>query len=30
VLALDTSHHFGYPEAMLREIHESLVSRGKV
>jgi ubiquinone/menaquinone biosynthesis C-methylase UbiE len=30
VLVLDTYHHFDYPEAMLRDIRESLVSDGKV
>ncbi len=30
VLVLDTYHHFDYPEAMLRNIRESLVSDGKL
>jgi predicted methyltransferase len=30
VLVLDTYHHLDYPEAMLRNIRESLVSDGKV
>ena len=30
VLVLDTYHHFDYPEAMLRNILESLVSDGKL